>query len=185
MKKTTREQIGNKKRFDIFKRDEFTRQYCGKTPPNAVLEVDHIIPVSKGGGNESDNLITSCFECNRGKRDHELTQIPETLEAKHLRMIEKESQYKEFKKFQDNIEKRLAKEIESINEIYSNHHDGYELTETFKNASVKSFIKKIDVFQVRDAMHKACAKGLNSHYTIKYFCGICWSIIKQEEEQNG
>ena len=36
-------------------------------------EVDHIIPVSKGGDNDISNLITSCFDCNRGKRDKKLT----------------------------------------------------------------------------------------------------------------
>jgi len=34
-----------------------------------VLEVDHIIPRAKGGGNNIENLQTLCFDCNRGKRD--------------------------------------------------------------------------------------------------------------------
>ena len=59
--------------FEVFKRDSFTCQYCGKSAPDAVLEVDHIIPVSKGGDNDISNLITSCFECNRGKSNKKLT----------------------------------------------------------------------------------------------------------------
>jgi 5-methylcytosine-specific restriction endonuclease McrA len=57
--------VSKKTRFDVFKRDFFTCQYCGLTPPAAVLEIDHIHPVSKGGKNGIDNLITSCFDCNR------------------------------------------------------------------------------------------------------------------------
>ena len=61
-----------KTRFHIFKRDNFRCQYCGKSSPEVVLEVDHVVPVSKGGTNDFDNLITSCRECNRGKQDNEI-----------------------------------------------------------------------------------------------------------------
>ena len=57
-------------RFKVLKRDGFRCQYCGRSAKDgAVLEVDHIIPKSKGGTNDMDNLITACRECNRGKRD--------------------------------------------------------------------------------------------------------------------
>ena len=62
-----RKNLSKSVRFEVFKRDSFTCQYCGKSAPDVVLEVDHIIPVSKGGDNDISNLITSCFECNRGK----------------------------------------------------------------------------------------------------------------------
>jgi len=64
-----RETIGQKLRFEVFKRDGFTCQYCGGHPPLVSLEVDHVDPVAKGGTNAIDNLITSCEECNRGKGD--------------------------------------------------------------------------------------------------------------------
>ena len=55
-------------RFKILKRDDFKCQYCGKSVKDgAILEVDHIIPKSKSGTDNADNLITSCRECNRGK----------------------------------------------------------------------------------------------------------------------
>ena len=56
-------------RFFILKRDNFTCQYCGKNPKEdkIKLHLDHIIPVSKGGLTNKDNLITSCQECNIGK----------------------------------------------------------------------------------------------------------------------
>ena len=60
-------------RFEVFKRDSFTCQYCGRSAPEVVLEVDHIVPVSKGGTNDLFNLVTSCKECNRGKSNKELS----------------------------------------------------------------------------------------------------------------
>jgi hypothetical protein len=54
-------------RFEIFRRDNFTCRYCGRRPTEVKLQVDHIIPWSKGGSNEISNLCTSCSECNIGK----------------------------------------------------------------------------------------------------------------------
>jgi 5-methylcytosine-specific restriction endonuclease McrA len=62
-----RKAIPKKLRFEVFKRDSFTCQYCGKSAPDIILEVDHIHPVSRGGEEDITNLITSCFDCNRGK----------------------------------------------------------------------------------------------------------------------
>jgi hypothetical protein len=63
----TRKPIGKSKRYDVLKRDNFTCQYCGRSAPEAVLEIDHKNPVSNGGSNNQDNLVTSCYDCNRGK----------------------------------------------------------------------------------------------------------------------
>lgn len=58
-------------RFQIFKRDNYTCQICGKRAQDGVeLEVDHIIPISKGGKTIPSNLQTLCKQCNRGKRDN-------------------------------------------------------------------------------------------------------------------
>jgi 5-methylcytosine-specific restriction endonuclease McrA len=63
----SRKGMGPRMRFEILKRDAFTCQYCGRRTPEVQLEVDHIIPVVEGGATESDNLITACHGCNRGK----------------------------------------------------------------------------------------------------------------------
>jgi hypothetical protein len=60
-------------RFEVFKRDSFTCQYCGQKAPDVVLEVDHITPVADGGDNDILNLVTSCKACNSGKSDRSLT----------------------------------------------------------------------------------------------------------------
>ena len=62
-------------RFTILRRDNFTCQYCGRSSQNgAILHIDHIQPRIAGGKLTTDNLITSCFECNEGKRDVLLTK---------------------------------------------------------------------------------------------------------------
>jgi 5-methylcytosine-specific restriction endonuclease McrA len=57
-------------RWQVFTRDSFTCRYCGRSPvthPGTVLEVDHKHPVSLGGTDDIDNLLTACEPCNRGK----------------------------------------------------------------------------------------------------------------------
>lgn len=62
-----REPMSKKLRFEIFKRDKFTCQYCGEKAPDVVLHVDHIRPVADGGGNDPLNLVAACQGCNSGK----------------------------------------------------------------------------------------------------------------------
>lgn len=67
--KITRTGINPKLRFEVLRRDKHVCQYCGACGKNTELEVDHKIPVSRGGSDDISNLITSCIECNRGKSD--------------------------------------------------------------------------------------------------------------------
>ena len=74
-KKLERKNLSKKIRLEVFKRDMFKCQYCGKSPikdQDVVLEVDHIVPVAEGGSNEMINLVTSCWDCNRGKGPRKL-----------------------------------------------------------------------------------------------------------------
>lgn len=65
-----RENISPTLRFSILKRDGFRCRYCGQDASDGIkLEIDHILPVSKGGETVESNLQTTCFSCNRGKRD--------------------------------------------------------------------------------------------------------------------
>ena len=61
-----------RRRFEVFKRDNFTCQYCGRNARKhkVVLVVDHIHPKKKGGEDSNSNFITSCSECNLGKCDN-------------------------------------------------------------------------------------------------------------------
>ena len=54
-------------RWKILERDKFTCRYCGGSAPSVHLEIDHVIPLTDGGTDGEDNLVTSCFSCNRGK----------------------------------------------------------------------------------------------------------------------
>ena len=65
--------LSPKRRFAILQRDEFTCQYCGRQPPEVVLHVDHMKPLSKSENNKDENLVTACKDCNLGKGTQEAT----------------------------------------------------------------------------------------------------------------
>ena len=68
--KEQRTMMTKKLREAIKTRDDFTCCNCGNSThkePNLLLEIDHIIPVSKGGRTEEANLQTLCWKCNRTK----------------------------------------------------------------------------------------------------------------------
>jgi len=54
-------------RYSILKRDNFKCVKCGVNASDTILEIDHIIPISKGGISVKENLQTLCFLCNKGK----------------------------------------------------------------------------------------------------------------------
>lgn len=73
----SRKPLSKKIRFEVFKRDHFTCQYCGQMAPDVILEADHVVPVAEGGTDDLVNLITSCRDCNRGKGKRKLTDSDE------------------------------------------------------------------------------------------------------------
>ena len=69
--KPQRKPIKPSVRFQILKRDSYQCQMCGATAKDgATLEIDHILPVSRGGTNDASNLQVLCRDCNAGKSDN-------------------------------------------------------------------------------------------------------------------
>ena len=64
-----RGKVSNKMRFSIYERDGYRCRNCGISDRYANLEIDHIIPISKGGKSTYDNLQTLCHRCNVEKGD--------------------------------------------------------------------------------------------------------------------
>ena len=54
-------------RQNIYARDKYKCQYCGRQFPTEELTYDHIIPKSRGGKTKWENIVTCCIQCNRKK----------------------------------------------------------------------------------------------------------------------
>lgn len=183
MSKSIRKPISTKTRFEVFKRDEFTCQYCGAIPPKVILHVDHIIAVAAGGVNKMDNFITSCQSCNLGKGARSLKAIPQSLKDKAIEIAEKEAQIIGYQKVMQAKHDRVEHESWLVCDVLqpNSSADGFN-----KNnfQSVINFVNRLGYFEVLEAAEIAnCKYSYNKSKCFLYFCGICWNRIK--EEQNG
>lgn len=171
-----RQTISKKTRFEIFKRDSFTCQYCGNHPPKCLLEIDHITPLSKGGDNTENNLITSCFECNRGKAARDLSVAPKTLKERALIVAEQEKQLLEYQKIINDQDARIEDEAFEILD-YLGRLDEKKRAYKSEISSTKRFVKELGFHETKDAAE--ISVRANCRNLFNYFCGICWRKIRQ------
>jgi hypothetical protein len=108
--------IPDRIRFEAFKRDRFTCQYCGMKAPDVVLNVDHIHPVSDGGTNDLLNLVTSCRDCNSGKSDHKLSDQSAVEKSRNQAELidQRRQQVKMMAEWQIELA-RMSPEMEALN----------------------------------------------------------------------
>lgn len=174
-----RKPISKKLRFEIFKRDNFTCQYCSAKPPEVPLEIDHLLPVCKKGTNDIDNLITACFDCNRGKGAIELSAIPESLSEKLEKKKIAQTQYKEYLRVLKDIKNTQNEEVDMVEQIFTASFEGRCFSDRFR-LSVRNFIDKLGIEVVFKAMEYSCSKMYFDDKALKYFCGVCWNKIYEK-----
>jgi hypothetical protein len=177
-----REPIAKKLRFTVFKRDSFCCQYCGATPPGQVIEVDHINPVVNGGKNTIDNLITACFDCNRGKGAGLLSSLPESILEKSAILAEKIDQLKAFERLIKSQKKHEENDIDRIQDAFKIYHPTKNFTEKFRE-SIRVFLKELPCHSIIEFIKIACVRINRDEDALKYFCGICWKTIR--DTKNG
>lgn len=68
-------------RKNVLLRDRYTCQFCGGVFPASELTLDHVIPRSRGGRTDWDNLVACCHPCNNRKGD----RLPEEAGLKLIR----------------------------------------------------------------------------------------------------
>jgi len=154
--RTARKPISKKVRFEVFKRDCFTCQYCGRKAPEAILQVDHIKPVKQGGKSDVLNYVTSCAECNAGKSANHLGDS--TVVSRQISQLgllqERREQLSLLLRWRRGLEgieqqtlKRLAAEWDSLTPQYNLNATGLQ--------TLAQLIRKFGIAEVLEAMHIA------------------------------
>lgn len=124
-----RKPISKKMRFEVFKRDGFRCQYCGRSAPDVILEVDHITPVSAGGKNSLMNLVTSCRDCNRGKGKTLLSDATEMQKQKNELddLNERRKQLEMMAQWRSELLMQEETEVQMVDDLFK-HSAGASLT---------------------------------------------------------
>lgn len=179
--------VSKKTRFEIFKRDRFTCQYCGRTPPTVTLECDHIDPVANGGTDDELNLVTSCFDCNRGKSDRKLDSVPSPLIEQQRVAIEQKEQFKVYNDYLMELREEELKLIKKIG-LYWYSKITKEQSYCFAGArinTIQTFLKHLMPAEIYDAIdiahNRLTPHGVfKDEKTFTYFCGVCWKRIRSK-----
>lgn len=154
-----RESIRKSVRFEVFKRDNFTCQYCGAKALDVVLHVDHINPVSKGGDNEIINLVTACLPCNLGKSDRLLsdTSMLDRQRAQLEDLNERREQLEMMLAWRDELQSFGEETVQLIADRITARMVGHSVNEHGKTV-IRKWIKKFSVEEILDALDIAADK---------------------------
>lgn len=143
--------VADRLRFDVFKRDQFTCQYCGRKAPDVVLNADHIHPVAAGGNDSLMNLVTSCRDCNSGKSDRLLSDNAAVVKARTQAedIEERRQQITMMAAWQVELS-QMAPEIEALNTALMVVADR-QITEVGKK-SMRKLLREFSVQEIIEAM---------------------------------
>jgi len=171
-------------RFEIFKRDGFTCQYCGERPPDVVLEIDHIMPVSKGGDNDKMNLVAACYACNRGK-GAKLLDKPQRPDA-DLEWLELQQEIAELRRYQ---EAKLVRD-EVMQDLVETLQDTWIDISGFDWAPAGHVIRKMLTRHspgiVEDALSNVATKVAGGYIRKNDWLPYTWGTLKNmQEERHG
>lgn len=177
-----RKVISKKTRFEVFKRDSFKCQYCGRGAPDVLLHVDHINPVAAGGDNAIFNLITSCADCNLGKGARKITD--ESTIAKQKAQLDELNE----RRLQLQFLMEWRNELNSIRIQaleYAVKHYEVTFNSTLTDAGKGILLHEIDQFgltNILDAMDiTSIRRQIRPNERLRYMAGICWNKKREQK----
>lgn len=164
--------VSKRLRFAIFERDEHTCRYCGRSSPEVVLEIDHVLAVAFGGTDTADNLVTACRDCNSGKSSS--TAGAPKLPPASLDLI------------------RWAKAIEGAASDQRRHRDAErEAISSFEAAwpwsnppedwqpTISRFVTLgLSASDLLHILAKSYDRTTGFDHCWRYFCKVAWSEVK-------
>ena len=185
-----RKQISKSLRFEVLKRDNYTCQYCGQAAPEVVLNIDHMIPVSKGGTNDFENLVTSCSSCNQGKSDrvlddHSFSELQIKLASNKASRLEKLLEVTDrVREIQNKLESDSDDLAEQWAHLVDLDTEKFSLEYSLIKSTFKDFLNSFSLSHIQSGMmlsYKQYISG-NSNLTnnalrsaLLKVGGICWN----------
>lgn len=184
----SRKSTGKRLRFEVFKRDNFTCQYCGAQPPDVVLVADHIAPVALSGSTSIDNLITACESCNQGKADRPIhtRQVRPDADLLYLETQQEIAELRRYQQARGEREQLLNEVVESIQDDFQDasgtdwapdDHIIRSLLERYEPALIERAVRVVG-YLIRD--RKLSTSG---NRWVAYLNGVARNMAEQEVEE--
>ena len=153
--------LSKKLRFEVFKRDSFTCQYCGQSAPDVILHADHIMPASEGGEDAITNLVTSCRDCNLGKSNRLLSDDAVVKQRKRQLddLQERREQLKLMMDWQNDLLDLAHDAVNELGNLWERLVGGYYLNMDGWSSLYK-WIKEYTIQELVEAMRTSTAQYL-------------------------
>jgi hypothetical protein len=176
-------------RFEIFKRDDHTCKYCGRRSPEVVLEVDHIQPVCEGGSDDEMNLVTSCWDCNRGKGGVPLSQIMTGSDPhdKAIEMLERERQLAEYNYVLALEADRIDEQLWELHRYWQEEAGLPKTPNTMNRADynwLKGALKWCPMEKIREFMDVAIGRRMTKNVRYVAGCARNWRYEHQANKDS-
>lgn len=169
-------------RYEVFRRDDHTCRYCGSEVGDVKLVVDHVLPVSLGGTNEPDNLVTACQDCNQGKASTSPTEeLVADVSDDALRWSEAiKAAATQMRKEQERYNEEVAAILEDWDEIW-----GWpKLAPSTVEMWLHRGLNRDDIQRfMRITADRLGTRKIPDRAAIQYLAGCCWRQIDQIEER--
>jgi hypothetical protein len=190
--------LSKKIRFEVFKRDKFTCQYCGRSAPDVTLQADHIDPKAKGGKDDLLNLITSCTDCNQGKSDRILSDDTALKKRKQQldQLQERREQLEMMMEWHKSLMDLEEQTVTELSDFWEQLVSGYRLNEAGLD-SLKRWVKRFGINEAIESMKastqqyleydsKASEPSIPTHQSVEkawqYIPRICAARKKQGDK---
>jgi len=174
--------VSKRLRFEIFRRDNHQCRYCGATAPDAKLTIDHVVPEALGGGDDPSNLVTACSACNGGKSSMPAdAALIEDVAADAVRWANALEQAVEISRAKRTSDRDFVAEIIGA-ETKGGSHVFTSVDHNYANTIIRFRDLGLDMDDMRHAMDQMLGRSLFGMKRWKYFCGVCWSMIRERQE---
>lgn len=179
--------LSKRLRYEVLRRDGFKCRYCGATPEQSELRIDHVVPESLGGRTEPANLATACDPCNSGKSSvPPEAPVVEQVADDALRWssaMERAAAAMEAKlKERDDQNFVLLEEWTSFT-FSKSDEDVFPMDPNWKSTIARlraaGLSDRLLIEAVRVAMG-ASRVAIDNRF--RYFCGVAWNMVNQLQE---
>lgn len=160
--KSLRKPMGKRLRFEVLKRDLFKCRYCGKSAEGgALLQVDHVIPVAKGGKNDLMNLVAACTDCNAGKSAIPLSDTNVAIQARkqaEILQLQKE-QLEMMAEWRAGLKDIEEEKVIQLFSYWNELTPGFALNESFR-PEIRRMLKQASFEDITSSMDDASSQYL-------------------------
>jgi len=177
--------VSKRLRFEVYTRDKHACRYCGAMAPDVKLTIDHVVPVTLGGQDIPENLVTCCVDCNAGKSS---VQPGSPLIANVAEDAVRWAQAMTLavRAAERSIEDRVAWHDWFDDQwtywCYGDEEDEFPREHAWRDSLDRFVSAGMTKKMLHDVVKITMASKARPYDKWKYFCGVCWRRVAALQE---